>query len=95
MIAVELDGHESHKSKEQRTRDAKRDRWFAARKVRTLRWTGSEVMRNPQESCANCWRSFADGRRGPQNGPTFSGGQGRTSTPATARRAVIAADQHL
>lgn len=49
MVAVELDGHDSHKTKEQRTRDAKRDRWFAARKVRTLRWTGSEVMRNPQE----------------------------------------------
>jgi very-short-patch-repair endonuclease len=62
MIAVELDGHESHKTKEQRTRDAKRDRWFAARKVRTLRWTGSEVTRNPQE----CVRELLEIVRGRQ-----------------------------
>jgi very-short-patch-repair endonuclease len=49
MVAVELDGHESHKSKDDRERDARRDRWFAERRVRTLRWTGSEVTRNPQE----------------------------------------------
>lgn len=48
MHAVELDGHEYHKTKEQRERDAKRDRWFNARKIKTLRWTGSEVKRNPQ-----------------------------------------------
>ncbi len=47
-VAVELDGHEWHKTKEQRQRDAKRDRWFNARGVRTLRWTGSEVAADPQ-----------------------------------------------
>lgn len=40
MVAVELDGHESHQSKEQRQRDARRDRWFAGRDVRTLRVDG-------------------------------------------------------
>jgi len=49
MVAVELDGHGTHKSKGDRERDARRDRWFAERRVRTLRWTGSEVTRNPQE----------------------------------------------
>jgi very-short-patch-repair endonuclease len=36
-VAVELDGHGWHKTKEQRSSDATRDRWFAARKVTTLR----------------------------------------------------------
>lgn len=60
MVAVELDGHESHKTKEQRTRDARRDRWFAARNVRTLRWTGSEVHANAQE----CVRQLLEILRG-------------------------------
>jgi very-short-patch-repair endonuclease len=48
VVAVELDGHEYHKTKEQRARDADRDRRFAARKVHTLRWTGSQVYADPQ-----------------------------------------------
>jgi very-short-patch-repair endonuclease len=47
-IAVELDGHDYHKTKEQRSRDAERDRWLAARKIETLRWTGSQVFGDPQ-----------------------------------------------
>jgi very-short-patch-repair endonuclease len=47
-VAVELDGHDYHKTKEQRSRDAERDRWLAARKVETLRWTGSQVFADPQ-----------------------------------------------
>jgi very-short-patch-repair endonuclease len=47
-VAVELDGHEYHKTKEQRRRDAERDRWFEARGIRTLRWTGSEVYADPR-----------------------------------------------
>jgi very-short-patch-repair endonuclease len=62
MVGVELDGHETHKTKEQRAKDARRDRWFAARKVRMLRWTGSEVMRNPQE----CVRELLEIVRGRQ-----------------------------
>jgi very-short-patch-repair endonuclease len=65
MVGVELDGHESHKSKEQRARDAKRDRWFSARKVRMLRWTGSEVVRNPHE----CVRELLEILRGRQARP--------------------------
>ncbi|CAN5214009.1 hypothetical protein BH20ACT20_BH20ACT20_04270 [soil metagenome] len=62
MVAVELDGHEAHKTKEQRIRDAKRDRWFEGRKVRTLRWTGTEVHANP----ADCVRELLDIVRGRQ-----------------------------
>lgn len=45
-VVVELDGQESHKTKEQRAKDARRDRWFMARGIRVLRWTGSEVHRD-------------------------------------------------
>ena len=47
-IAVELDGHDYHKTKEQRGRDAQRDRWFAARKLTTVRFTGSQVYADPE-----------------------------------------------
>jgi very-short-patch-repair endonuclease len=47
-IAVELDGHDWHKTKEQRSHDAERDRWFQARKVRTIRFTGSQVFADAQ-----------------------------------------------
>ncbi len=65
MVAVELDGHETHKTRDQRERDAKRDRWFAARRVRTLRWTGGEVTRNPQE----CVRQLLSILRGEHAAP--------------------------
>ena len=42
-VAVELDGHEYHKTKEQRQDDARRDRWLNARGIRVIRFTGSEV----------------------------------------------------
>jgi very-short-patch-repair endonuclease len=48
VVAVELDGHDWHKTKEQRSRDAERDRWLAARDVQTLRWTGSQVYGDVQ-----------------------------------------------
>ena len=47
-IAVELDGHDWHKTKEQRSKDAARGRWLAARKIQTIRWTGSQVFADPQ-----------------------------------------------
>jgi very-short-patch-repair endonuclease len=42
-VVVELDGHEGHKTKEQRSHDAERQRWFEARSMRVIRWTGSQV----------------------------------------------------
>ncbi len=46
--AVELDGHDWHKTKEQRSHDAKRDRWFKERRVETIRFTGSQVFKDAQ-----------------------------------------------
>ena len=48
-IAIELDGHEAHKTREQRRRDARKDRWLQSRGVPVLRWTGSDVYRDAAE----------------------------------------------
>lgn len=45
-IAVEIDGHDYHKTKEQRSRDAKRDRELTKLGWTTLRFTGSDVYKN-------------------------------------------------
>jgi very-short-patch-repair endonuclease len=55
-VAVELDGHDYHKTREQRTRDAERDRWLGARGIRVVRFTGSEVHANPEK----CVRELLD-----------------------------------
>ncbi len=62
IVVVELDGHESHRTREQRTRDARRQRWFEARGIRVLRWTGSEVHEGAQE----CVRELLEIVRGNQ-----------------------------
>ncbi|WP_426596321.1 endonuclease domain-containing protein [Pectobacterium brasiliense] len=49
-IAIELDGHDYHKTKFQRTNDAKRDRWLYGEGWHVLRFTGSEIHRDI-ESC--------------------------------------------
>jgi len=46
--AVELDGHEWHKTKEQRSRDAERERWFEERGIRVYRFTGTQVHADAQ-----------------------------------------------
>jgi very-short-patch-repair endonuclease len=43
---VEIDGHEGHKTKEQRAKDSERQLWFEARRLRVFRWTGSQVYAN-------------------------------------------------
>jgi very-short-patch-repair endonuclease len=43
VVAVELDGHEFHKTKEQRGHDAARDNWLAKRAIRVVRFTGTQV----------------------------------------------------
>lgn len=45
-VAVEVDGHDYHKTKEQRSCDAKRDRELAKLGWTTLRFTGSDVYRD-------------------------------------------------
>lgn len=52
-IIIECDGHEFHeKTKQQAARDKKRDRFFAAAGYTVLRFTGSEIWRDPL-GCAN------------------------------------------
>lgn len=47
-VIAECDGHDFHeRTKEQATRDKKRDRYFAKNNIRVLRYTGSEVWRDP------------------------------------------------
>jgi very-short-patch-repair endonuclease len=42
-VVVELDGHEGHKTRKQRSDDLERERWFKAHGFSTARWTGSQV----------------------------------------------------
>ena len=47
-VAVECDGHDFHeKTKEQAARDKKRDREVVGLGLRLLRFTGSEIYKNP------------------------------------------------
>lgn len=45
-IIIELDGHEFHKTVEQRTHDAKRDRYLIKNGWKVLRFTGSEINKD-------------------------------------------------
>lgn len=47
-IVVELDGHDFHeRTKEQASRDKARDRWMTGQGIQVMRFSGSEVWRNP------------------------------------------------
>jgi very-short-patch-repair endonuclease len=45
-VAIELDGHEYHKTKEQRTKDAQRERYLQKHGWQVIRFTGSEIYRD-------------------------------------------------
>lgn len=51
-IAIELDGHEFHKTKEQRTHDAERERKIQSYGWRVIRFTGSEIHKDVSK-CVN------------------------------------------
>ncbi len=53
---VECDGHEAHASREQRTADAQRDRFLTEQGHRVLRFTGSEIWRNPAQCASEALR---------------------------------------
>jgi len=55
-IAIELDGHDYHKTKQQRTHDAKKDRTLSLLGWHVIRFTGSEVYNNP----VSCGYDFAE-----------------------------------
>ncbi|MBE7468265.1 MAG: hypothetical protein DPW09_34290 [Anaerolineae bacterium] len=48
-VIIELDGHDGHKSKEDRTRDAKRERYLERKGYRVIRFTGSEIYKNARQ----------------------------------------------
>lgn len=45
-LVIELDGHEFHKTKEQRTRDASRQRYLQSVGYEVVRFTGTEIFKN-------------------------------------------------
>jgi very-short-patch-repair endonuclease len=47
--ALKIDGHDWHKSKDQRAYDAARDRFFDMRGIATIRFTASEVHNKLQQ----------------------------------------------
>jgi very-short-patch-repair endonuclease len=55
-VAVELDGHAYHKTQEQRTHDARKDRFLVTSGWRVLRFTGSEVALDAKGCCLEAAR---------------------------------------
>lgn len=56
-VVVECDGHDFHeKTKEQAQRDKKRDRYLAGYGYHVLRFTGSEIYRDPLECAGEVMR---------------------------------------
>ncbi len=58
QLAVECDGHEFHKTKEQRKHDAKRDRVFTHAGWNVIRFTGTEIHANARECAAEIERIY-------------------------------------
>lgn len=52
-IVIECDGHDFHeKTKEQASRDKSRDRFLNTKVAKVIRFTGSEIFRDPSSCCA-------------------------------------------
>lgn len=45
-VAIELDGHEFHKTREQRTSDAQRERYLQRQGWQVIRFTGTEIHKD-------------------------------------------------
>lgn len=64
-VVIELDGHDYHKTKEQRTHDAERERFLEMQGWRVIRFTGSEVYKDSERcidetlALINKWASKA------------------------------------
>lgn len=52
-VAVEIDGQEYHKTKEQRFHDYQRERYLQKRNVQVVRFTGTEVFINAEACVEN------------------------------------------
>ena len=71
-IAVELDGHESHKTKEARNKDSTRDRFLLQRGLQTIRFTGSQV----HEDVGKCIEELGMCLTGEKAQPQIAGNSG-------------------
>lgn len=61
-ICVECDGHDYHeRSKEQAQRDRERDRYFTCDGWKMLRFTGSEIWRDPRKCVRQVEREIVKG----------------------------------
>lgn len=48
-VAIELDGHDYHKTKAQRTNDTERERYLQKQGWQVIRFTGTEIYKNVQQ----------------------------------------------
>lgn len=56
---IEVDGHIYHeKTKEQALRDKRRDRYYLSKGITTMRFTGSEVWKDPFKCAEECFETF-------------------------------------
>lgn len=55
-FALELDGHDAHKTKDARGRDASRDRFLLQRGITPIRFTGSQIYRDLE----GCMKELVD-----------------------------------
>ena len=51
-VVIEIDGYEAHKTKEQREKDYKRERYLQKKGMTVVRFTGTEIFLSP-ELCKN------------------------------------------
>lgn len=50
VLVVECDGHDFHeRTKEQAAKDKSRDRWFGDQRIEVMRFTGSEIHKDPKD----------------------------------------------
>ena len=78
MLCIELDGHDFHKTKSQRTYDAQRERYLLSEGWKVVRYTGSEIHRDvrkcvseamhlgglkPKRACGGHFPGYEGGRQ--------------------------------
>lgn len=70
LLVVECDGAEFHQANNRQIeRDRARDRWFRSKGIRTLRFSGREITRDPYK-CAHRALRIVTGQ--PDNGASFN-----------------------
>lgn len=58
-VIIECDGHEFHeKTREQVSKDKKRDRYFSKNGFTIFRYSGSEIVNNPNQVKKDLWDLF-------------------------------------